>query len=321
MNRLGGSRLFGLAAAGVVVGAATAGVRRIRRRYQADLARARRRLVESGSQLAQTGCGPIEYATAGEGIPVLEVHGIFGGFDQGLVAARPLVDDGYRIIAPSRFGYLGTPLPPDASPASQADAHACLLDHLVIERSAVMAHSAGSVSAIQLALRHPERVTALVLMVPAAPGPGPMAPPRPLVHALFRTDALFWFLATFFPSSVPIGVPRDLKLTADDRAEISRIMETLLPATSRRDGFLFDMFVSAPTINSDLPFGEVSVPTLVVTAPDDPLASPENARRLATLIPSASLFEVERGGHLLLGHAEVVGNQVKRFIREHAADL
>jgi pimeloyl-ACP methyl ester carboxylesterase len=116
-------------------------------------------------------------------------------------------------------------------------------------------------------------------------------------------------------------VPKGLKLTPDDRAEISRIMETLLPATSRRDGFLFDMFVSAPTINSGLPFGEISVPTLVVTAPDDPLASPDNARRLATLIPDARLFEAERGGHLLLGQAEVVGDEVKRFIREHTAGL
>jgi hypothetical protein len=34
-------------------------------------------------------CGPIEYATAGEGIPVLEVHGSFGLFDQGLLVASP----------------------------------------------------------------------------------------------------------------------------------------------------------------------------------------------------------------------------------------
>ena len=32
--------------------------------------------------------------------------------------------------APSRFGYLRTPLPSDASPAAQADAHSCLLDAL-----------------------------------------------------------------------------------------------------------------------------------------------------------------------------------------------
>ena len=318
-NRLGASRLAGPTAALLVGTGVAAAVRRLHRRYKADLADARQRLAESGSQVAQTACGPIEYATVGEGIPVLEVHGIFGGFDQGLVAARPVLGDGFRIIAPSRFGYLGTHLPADASPESQADAHACLLDHLGIDHAAVMAHSAGSLSAIHLALRHPERVAPLVLMVPAAPGPGPMAPPRPVVRALFQTDALFWLLATFFPSSLPIGVPKGLKLTPDDRAEISRIMETLLPATSRRDGFLFDMFVSAPTINSGLPFGEISVPALVVTAPDDPLASPENVRRLATLIPNARLFEAPCGGHLLLGQAEVVGDEVKRFIREHPA--
>jgi pimeloyl-ACP methyl ester carboxylesterase len=264
-------------------------MRRLHSRYQADLARARQRLSASGSQVAPTACGPIEYAAAGEGIPVLEVHGIFGGFDQGIAATRPVLGDGFRIIAPSRFGYLDTPLPANASPESQADAHACLLDHLGIERAAVMAHSAGSVSAIQLALRHSERISALVLIVPAAPGPGPLAPPRPVMRALFRTDALFWFLATFLPSSLPIGVPKGLKLTPDDRAEISRIMETLLPATSRRDGFLFDMFVSAPTINSGLPFGEIYVPTLVVTAPDDPLASRDNARRASGAHPERAL--------------------------------
>lgn len=292
---------------------------RLGRRYKADLALARQRLVAVGSQVATTACGPIEYATFGEGIPVLELHGIFGGFDQGLVVARHILGRGFRIIAPSRFGYLRTPLPADASPARQADAHVCLLDHLGIKRAVVVAHSAGSPSAIQLALRHPKRVTALVLMAPAAPGPGPMAPPKPLMRALFQTDAFIWFLATLFPSSLPIGVPRDLELTPEDRGEISRVMETMLPATSRRDGFLFDMFISTPALNWGFPFDKISVPTLVVTAADDPLALPDNARRLAAAIPNARLVEVERGGHLLLGQGEVVGDLVRRFIREHLA--
>jgi pimeloyl-ACP methyl ester carboxylesterase len=317
-RRLGAERLAGSAAA-LLLGAAVIASVRLYGRYQADLARARRRLAAAGSQVAETACGPIEYATAGEGTSVLEVHGIFGGFDQGLLDARPVLGSGFRIIAPSRFGYLGTPMPADASPARQADAHACLLDHLGIERALVMAHSAGSTSAIQLALRHPERVTALVLVVPAAPGPGPTAPPKPVVRALFQTDAIFWFLATFFPSSLPIGVPKGLALGPGDQAEIARMMETLLPAAARRDGFLFDMFVSTPAINSGYPFGAIAVPTLVVTAADDPLASPANARRLAAAIPNARLVEAERGGHLLLGQAGVVGDQVRRFIREHTA--
>lgn len=304
-------------AAALLIGAAAVAAGRLRHRYRADLALACERIASFGSQVAQTACGPIEYATTGDGIPVLELHGIFGGFDQGLVVARPILGDGFRIIAPSRFGYLRTPLPAAASPTSQADAHVCLLDHLSIHRAAVIAHSAGSPSAILLALRHAERVAALVLIGPAAPGRGPIAPPKPVMRALFRTDALLWFLATFFPSSLPIGVPKDLQLAPDDRTEISRVMETMLPATSRSEGFMFDMFVSTPAINSGYPFGEISVPTLVVTAADDPLALPDNARRLAAVIPNARLVEVERGGHLLLGQADVVGDQVRRFIREH----
>jgi pimeloyl-ACP methyl ester carboxylesterase len=134
------------------------------RRNQDDLDRARERLELYANQVVQTTCGPIEYATVGDGTQVLEVHGIFGGFDQGIVVARQVLSEGFRIIAPSRFGYLRTPLPADASPASQTDAYACLLDYLGIDRVTVMAHSAGSPSAIELALRHPERVAALVLI-------------------------------------------------------------------------------------------------------------------------------------------------------------
>ena len=305
--------LVGLAG---LAGLTTVEANRLRGRYRGDLAAARRRLSTSGSQTFRTPGGPIEYATAGDGVPVLEVHGIFGGYDQGLVAAGPVLADGFHVIAPSRFGYLRTPLPPDASPTTQADAHAALLDHLGIDRVVVMAHSAGSVSAVQLALRHPQRVAALVLMVPAAPGPGPTAPPRRVVEALFRTDALFWFLATFLPSRLPVGVPRGLSLTPQDHLAVALMMRTLLPATARRDGFLFDMFGPTPAINSGIPFHEITVPTLVVTAADDPLASPDNARRLASLIPHARLLEVDHGGHLLLGQVEQVGAEVRTFIAQ-----
>ncbi len=308
-------------AGAMLLGVAAVAVERIGGRYQADLRRARQRLAHFDTQVARTPCGLIEYATSGDGIPVLEVHGIFGGFDQGLVVARQILDEAFRVIAPSRFGYLGTPLPVGASPESQADAHACLLDHLGIQRAAVMAHSAGSISAIQLALRHPERVAALVLIAPAAPGPGPKAPPKRVMRALFQTDALLWFLATYFPSSVPLGVPKNLALTPDDRAEMSRVIETMLPAISRREGFLFDMFVSSPAINSGYPFGEISVPALVVTATDDPLALADNARRLSMAIPNARLFEVDRGGHLLLGQAGGVGDKAGGFIPQYSAGL
>ena len=102
-------------------------------RYQREMGAARERLL-AGSQVIETASGPIEYATVGDGPPVLVVHGAGGGYDQGLILARVLIGVGFRHIAPSRFGFLRTPLPTDASPAAQADAFAELLDALNIEK-------------------------------------------------------------------------------------------------------------------------------------------------------------------------------------------
>jgi pimeloyl-ACP methyl ester carboxylesterase len=56
----------------------------------------------------------------------------------------PWIGDGFRAVAPSRFGCLGSPLPPGATAADQADAYAVLLDALGIERAAVVGFSAGT---------------------------------------------------------------------------------------------------------------------------------------------------------------------------------
>ncbi len=167
--------------------------------YRRAIHRARERIAE-GSRIAERPCGPIEYAVAGVGPPVLFVHGAGGGYDQGLDFSRALVDDGLRVIAMSRFGYLRTPLPADASAAAQADAHACLLDALGLSRVAVVGGSAGAPSSLQLALRHPDRISALVLVVPAAymlrpDGASSLRTPAGtqfLFDSALRSDRLFW---------------------------------------------------------------------------------------------------------------------------------
>src|SRR2546423_3120495 len=177
--------------------------------YERDIGAARARLA-TGSQRAQTPCGPIEYASLGSGPALLVVHGAGGGFDQALDMAAPFVASGLRVVLMSRFGYLRTPLPADASPAAQADAHACLLDALKIERAAILGASAGAPSALQFALRHAARCTALVLLVPAAyvPRPGSGAPlkmPRgtPLFfETVLRSDFLFWAMIRAAPKMV-----------------------------------------------------------------------------------------------------------------------
>jgi len=90
------------------------------------------------------------------------IHGTGGGFDQGLHFAQRLAVAGWQVIAPSRFGYLGKPFPADTSSEAQADAFADLLDAMRIERLPVLGGSASALSALQFALRHPRRCSALV---------------------------------------------------------------------------------------------------------------------------------------------------------------
>jgi pimeloyl-ACP methyl ester carboxylesterase len=146
--------------------------------YRRDIARISS-AVEAGGSRVETDSGPVEYAREGSGPVVLVVHGAGGGYDQGLMLGREMFGPDFDVIAPSRFGYLGTPVPADPSPAAQADAHAALLDTLKISgRVTVVGVSAGAPSAIEFALRHPSRVSALILAVPRAFAPG-----VPEVHA------------------------------------------------------------------------------------------------------------------------------------------
>ncbi len=288
-------------------------------RYRRDIRAARERVQNLGSRVVETACGPIEYAAFGEGYPVLVIHGIFGGFDQGLVTARGQLGEGFRAIVPSRFGYLRTPLPADASPATQADAFECLLDALGIEQAAILGVSAGGTSAIQFALRHPDRCSALVLVSSNAPGETEAGlPPKPLAKVLFRSDFAFWLLTTYFRSSMGsiMGVPKGFELTPEYNADIAETMETILPVNPRADGALFDMYVSNPDINTGYPLEEIAVPVLIINAIDDPLALYDNARAMAERIPGAKLVTVESGGHMLLGHEERVRAEIGEFLKE-----
>jgi pimeloyl-ACP methyl ester carboxylesterase len=291
-------------------------------RYRQDMRSAQARLESGGSQVVETNCGPIEYAMFGEGNPVLVVHGIFGGFDQGLVISRGNVGEDFHSVAPSRFGYLRTPLPEGASPAGQADAFACLLDELGIQQAAVLGTSAGGTSAIQFALRHPERCSALVLFSSAAPGETETGlPPEPLAKMMFKSDFLFWLMTTYFRSSLKsiMGVPKGFELTPEFEADVAEVMRTLLPVSPRADGAVFDMFVSNPDINTGYPLEEIKVPVLIVSAVDDPLTLYANAQAAVERIPDAKLVTIEDGGHMLLGHEERVKSEIAAFLEEYSS--
>lgn len=284
--------------------------------YRHDIEEARRRLAASGSRsIRDSRFGVIEYAEWGEGPPLILSHPLFGGFDAGRGLATRYVGDTYRFIVPSRFGYLGSSLPPGAKPADQADAYAVLLDALGVERSVIFGYSGGGPSAIQFALRHDDRTTALILMGSALPGKAG-APPRPVAQILFGSDLMFWMLKRFVPSlfARALGMPRGFRPTPNERQQIMEVEESLFPVHPRKAGALFDTYVSNPDVQT-YPLEDIAAPTLIINAQDDGLSAFENAARAATRIRSSKLIAVERGGHLLLGNESLIQREVAAIVR------
>jgi pimeloyl-ACP methyl ester carboxylesterase len=119
--------------------------------------------VELHLRTVATKQGPVEYDMYGEEGPVvLSIHAGLGGADQGRLFASWLQEDGFRILSPSRPGYLGTPLTSGRTLQEQADLLAALLDKLEIDKVGIVAASAGAPVAYTFAARYPEKVWGLV---------------------------------------------------------------------------------------------------------------------------------------------------------------
>jgi 2-hydroxy-6-oxonona-2,4-dienedioate hydrolase len=291
--------------------------------YERDVRRERAR-VASGSQIAATRCGPIEFASAGRGPAVLLVHGAGGGFDQVLDIARELSGHGYQAIAMSRFGYLRTPLPSDASPAAQADAHACLLDTLGIERASIIGISAGAPSSMRFALRHPQRTTALALLVPLAYAPRQAQAPSELPRATrfmlekaVRSDLLYWATLKAAPSLVAKTVlatrPEVLAAASpQEQARAQAVMQRLLPLSERKHGLLNDWAIGATIAR--YPLERITAPTLVVSLEDDLYGTFHSARFTAAHIPGARFVGYASGGHAWVGHHKEIFAQLVAFL-------
>ena len=294
--------------------------------YRRDLALAAARAAQ-GSTVLETRCGPIEVQQAGDGAPLLMIHGSGGGHDQGMDWARPLAQQGVRVIAMSRFGYLRTPRPAEASPEAQADAHVCLLDELGIGKAAVMGVSAGAASALQTAIRHPERVSALVLVVPIAWKPGSVADSAPPVSdekdewllRLLGSDFLYWSGLQLARDQVfrhVLATPPELIHAASpaEKARLNAMAEHVLPVSARAIGLRDDTRLGKRLRSAALE--AVRAPTLVVSARDDGFGTYAGAEYTASRITGARFVGFDSGGHLLVGHEAAVLAAVVKLIAE-----
>ena len=116
---------------------------------------------------------------------------------------------------------------------------------------------------------------------------------------------------------VPLSILKDL--TKQEKKYIMNgIFYNALPVTKRKEGIVFDMLISNPSINNEIPFEKITSPTLIINAIDDPSTLIEGAKNLEEKIKNSKLIAFETGGHLLLGQKQKTKKAIDNFAKDIA---
>jgi len=289
------------------------------------------------SKIAKTKKGDVEYRFVGTGPVVLSLHGGLGGWDQGIVIADDWLDiskNGFSVLSPSRPGYLRTPLETGKSPKEAADAMAALMDDLNIDKVFVLGTSGGGPTALEFALRHPDRTRALIMFSAISKKhiqPG-RASKKWYGRFLFSKIGglvldIGWFLVVFMVKHFKkpmiktmfkattledFDLKKEVEYTLAHQKALKgviRLMETQYPLSTRKTGLDNDLKTNAEML--DYPVDQIKCPTLVVHGRLDGNVPFSHAEFTAT-IPNAKMHIVESGGHLVAVGSE--SDKMRSFI-------
>ncbi|MFI5696952.1 alpha/beta fold hydrolase [Kribbella sp. NPDC051586] len=217
--------------------------------------------------------------------PVLLAHGAGGGIQANFAA---LIDDlsiDRTVIGPDLPGSGAAPRRPEPLALD------LLADELVAaadghDRVAIVGYSLGTALAVRAAVRHPDRVAALVLTAPFAKPTPRFTLLVKLWRELLDTDHLADFMHL-----VGVGAPYLDHRTPQELADsLAGAAEHVPPGTP-------DQLDLIDTVDIRADLAAIAVPTLVISTTHDNLVTPYHHREVAAGIEGARYAELA-SGHL-----------------------
>jgi pimeloyl-ACP methyl ester carboxylesterase len=261
----------------------------------------------------------------GEGPPLVFLHGLVGRWAHWL-EQLPLFATEHRVIAIDLPGFGESPLPTSEriSVSLYARLLERLLDHLQIDAAAVVGHSMGGFTAIELAINFPQRVERLLLVSPA--GLSTYNDPRSL-RALSLLRRIEPFAVVY-----NAWVARHADLFA--RRPRLRLLDPVTSIVTRHPDRMSAPFIWEWIRGSDNPgfadgleanldydyserLPEVACPTLIVWGDRDRVVSPGDADLYEQLIPNARKVVFQDTGHMAMAERPDRFNALlEGFLRE-----
>ena len=265
--------------------------------------------------LVNTSLGPVQYATVGQGPAILSVHGGPGGFDQGLALATCFSKNGFQVIAPSRPGYLATPLGDATSAQEQAAVLVALLNALDLQQVTVVGASAGGPPTYALAQNYPERVRALIEIDSVCMHYTKTQEISAMEQKLYLSRPGLWlvdWLMRHFPQMMAREFLRtegtlegeelydQVRHAVQDPAQLAflRVMMKTMSThyEQRRAGLEND--ISMLTSLTAMALDKITAATLIFHGDAERDVPPEHARYAAAQIPDAQLRWIDKGSHI-----------------------
>jgi pimeloyl-ACP methyl ester carboxylesterase len=236
----------------------------------------------------------LRFRAAGEGRPVILLHGfpVDGRLFDSQLSAAEVGRIGGQLIAVDMPGFGQTPLPepaPDVMTVAElAESVAALIVAEGWEQPVVGGVAIGGYVAIELAVRHPELVGALVLMGPKpAPDSPKVAPQREETAQLALTQG-----STVVADELhakPLGPQADGAV----KAQMHRM---IAEADPRAIAALVRGIAQRPDPAPALP--SLVMPALVIAGEVDPFSPLDDVKRVAELMPNAELVVLKGIGHM-----------------------
>lgn len=297
-------------------------------KFEKWLKKTTEKLDEEG-KVIHTALGDIQVVIKGHGPVVLVLHGGFGGWDQGELVASNIEKQGFRVVIPSRVGYLSTPITTnpilleETNAAQQADQLVALLDALNISKVIVLGFSAGAPVAYEFGLRHPNRTNAVVLECIGA-NPGEDASFYAVLGAVLATETetvdyitylLHISLKEDYYSAAVQFLPADTSLTGSALEKrnqyvlhhtsqynfLREMLKATIPISPRLLGTLND-FIGVPywttTYTPPTP-AQYSLPTLIIQAINDSNGYYLTAQSVHADLPTSKLISIKTSGHFI----------------------
>lgn len=242
----------------------------------------------------QPDIAPQQLVRLGDGPPLAVAHGAGGGVLANVGELSPHLP-GRTLVG---LDYPGVDGQVPTAPLTLEGLADALVEALVAdghEQFPVLGVSLGSAVAITAALRHPDRVSGLVLTVGFA-----AADPQSTNFARLYRD-----LAT---SGREEDLARLLVLSAGSPTALAQVIDVdgavaaaVAAAAGRSPALAAHMDLVARVDLSEADLQQVHVPTLVIAAGEDRIVLPSTTRALAEAIPRARLAELPEAGHIFAG--------------------